>query len=165
MNWKRTLNHLFLTHNKLRKAFPEETLERIEKAIAIGEKTHSGQLRFAVEHALHFSLLSKGLTPRERALELFAQLGVWDTEHNNGVLLYLLLADRAMEIVADRGICQAVPPEQWQDICRDAGQLFAEGDFEQGVLHAVELISGKLAFHFPARGEKQNELPDSTVVI
>ena len=104
MNLKRILRHLAMTQGQVHRAFPHTALKAIEQAIKASEMTHTGEVRFVVEGALDGAPLFSGQTARERALALFAQLGMWDTEHNTGVLIYLLLADRAVEIVADRGI-------------------------------------------------------------
>ena len=98
------------------RAFPPSAMAAIEEAIAKSEREHSGELRFAVEPALDTSALLAGQSGRERALEVFSQLRVWDTEENNGVLIYLLLADRDIEIVADRGVNARVPQAEWEKI-------------------------------------------------
>ncbi len=126
---------------------------------------HSGQIRFAVEHALDTGSLWRGLSARERALEVFSALKVWDTEHNNGVLIYLLLADRDVEIIADRGIHERVGSEGWETICREMESAFRDGNFEQGVLNGIERVSGLLESHYPGDRRNRNELPDSPVVL
>ena len=159
------LKHLFTPHWVVRRAFPRATLRRIEGAIRESERTHNGELRFAVEAALHPALLLKGGTPRERAREVFAQLRVWDTEHNSGVLIYVQLVDRRIEIVADRGVSAKVPQATWDEICRRMETAFRAGRFEAGALEGVREITALLARHYPPVGENPNELPDRPVVL
>jgi uncharacterized membrane protein len=109
--------------------------------------------------------LFKGQSPRERATELFAQLRVWDTEHNNGLLIYLLLADRAVEVVADRGIHAKVGSEEWSKVCRQMETAFKQTNYEAGVVSGIQAVTQHLARHFPADGHSKNELPDKPVVI
>ena len=118
MSAKRVLKHLFTPHWIVYWAFPRPALKRIEQAIRESEKTHDGELRFAVEAGLDFLPLLKGITPRQRARQVFGQLSVWDTEHNSGVLIYVQLVDRRIEIVADRGISARVKQHEWDAICR-----------------------------------------------
>lgn len=137
----------------------------IEKAIAASEKQHIGEIRLAVEAALDGAALFAGQSARSRALDVFSQLRVWDTEHNNGVLIYLLLADRNIEIVADRGINARVPAQEWEAICRRMEAALARGDFTAGIIAGIEEVSRHLALHFPARAGDANELPDKPVVL
>jgi uncharacterized membrane protein len=161
---KRIARHLFTTIFSARRAFPPSALGAIERAINETEATHEGQIRFAVEHALDLPQLIRGRTARERAVEVFGQLGVWDTEHNNGVLIYLLLADRDVEIVADRGIHRRVG-EQWETICREMERHFRQGAFESGVLAGIRAVGEHLQQHFPRSGQGANELSDRPVVM
>ncbi|HZR68420.1 MAG TPA: TPM domain-containing protein [Burkholderiales bacterium] len=166
MDLARFARHFFGSHHTVRAAFPEATLGAIERAIGEGEKRHSGQIEFAIEASLPIPALLRGLTARERALEWFARLRVWDTEHNSGVLVYLLLADRRIEIVADRGIHSKVGTASWEAICGEMQRRFAQGRFEEGVVLGVRAISDLLAAHFPrGAGEQPNELPDRPVVL
>ena len=143
--------------------FPAARLERIAAAIAEGERLHAGEVVFAVESGLPWRALRRGLAPRERAHEVFARLRVWDTEANNGVLLYLLLADHAIEIVADRGLHGRVAAAEWEAVCAAVRErLLAEGD-EAAAVEGVARISALLAAHFPATGEPRDELPDRPV--
>src|SRR5690606_5281116 len=130
---------------RLARAFPPSTLDAVERAIAEGETRHSGQVRVALEHALDLGPLLRGCSARERALEVFSLLRVWDTEQNNGVLIYLLLADRDVEIVADRGIASRVGRERWEAICHEMERDFAQGRYESGLLRGVESVSAELA--------------------
>jgi len=162
---KRWFLHLFTDHWSVRRAFPPTALRAIEKAIGEEERRHGGQLRFAVEASLPFRELLRGVRSRERAVECFGRLGVWDTEHNSGVLIYLLLADRRVEIVADRGIHGKVGSAAWEAICGEMQQEFARGQFERGAVLGVRAISDLLAAHFPPSGNKRNELPDKPLVL
>ena len=164
MDPKRLFRHLFTTIWSVRRAFPKAALDAIALAIKDTEATHEGQVRFAVEHALDMQQLLAGRSARERALEVFSQLRVWDTEHNNGVLIYLLLADRDVEIIADRGV-HAHVGGGWETICRSMEQRFARGEYEAGVVEGVRAVAEHLQRHFPARREGRNELPDQPVVL
>jgi len=165
MNWKRLLRHLLTGRRALRRAFPHAAMRAIEKAIGEEERRHGGQLRFAVEASLPLGELLRGVRSRERAVECFGRLRVWDTEHNSGVLIYLLLADRRVEIVADRGIHGKVGTAAWEAICGEMQQEFARGQFERGAVIGVRAISDLLAAHFPPSGDGRNELPDKPVVL
>ena len=165
MEWKRLLRHLFTDHHSVARAFPRESLLAIEKAIGEEEKRHAGQLRFAVEGALPLADVARGIGPRERAIGWFGRLGVWDTESNAGVLIYMLLADRRVELVADRGIHSKVGTAAWEAICGEMQQEFARGHFERGAVIGVRAVSDLLAEHFPPSGERRNELPDKPVVL
>ncbi|MQP77521.1 hypothetical protein CQ393_16700 [Stenotrophomonas sp. MYb238] len=147
--------------------FPASGLDRIAHAIADGERLHAGQVMFAVESDLPLSALWRGVTPRERAEHAFAVLRTWDTQANNGVLVYLLLADHAIEIVADRGLHGRIAAAQWRRICEDFSRRRREGDLEAAVLAAVAEISALLAQHFPAgpRHPRDNELPDQPHIL
>jgi len=149
----------------VRRTFPDAALERIEHAIAAGERGHRGQICFAVEGALPPLRVLRHLTPRARALEVFGLLGVWDTEENAGVLVYLLLADRDVEIVADRGIDRKVPPGAWQAICARMETAFRDGRFVDGVIAGIGEIGALLAAHFPHSSDAPNELPDKPVIL
>ena len=158
--------HFVTDHHSARRKFSAQALKRIEEAIAAGERLHAGQVRFVVEGSLPLSQVLRGLTPRERALELFGRLGVWDTEHNSGVLVYVLLADKGVEIVADRGISGKISQETWQVICRTMETAFRDGHFEEGTIAGINAISELLAAHFPRSGDAgPNELPDQPVVL
>ena len=165
MSIRRIGKHLLHHHWWLRRYFPPKVLAAIEAAIKAGEATHSGQVRFVVEGALDGAPLFRNQPARERALDIFSQLRIWDTHHNNGVLIYLLLADRNVEIVADRGIDAKVGAAGWENICRGMETDFRAGNFEGGVIKGVEAVSRELATHFPRSGGGPNELPDAPVVI
>jgi uncharacterized membrane protein len=157
--------HLIQHRWKARRLFPRRVLDAIEQAIEAGETTHAGQVRFAVEGALDGAPLFRDQPARERALDVFGQLRIWDTAHNNGVLIYLLLADRQVEIVADRGISDKVGAAGWEAICVAMEADFAAGHFERGAIMGIEAVSAQLARFFPKYGESRNELPDAPVVI
>jgi uncharacterized membrane protein len=159
------LRQLFSGPWQVRRHFPKAAMQSIETAIANSECSHLGELRFAVEAGLPWQDLLRAVTPRERAVEVFSQLHIWDTEHNSGVLIYLLLAERHVEIVADRGIHAKVGEQGWQAICRAMEARFHAGEFERGVTEGVGAITGLLQQHFPAQGVNQNELPDAPVVL
>lgn len=134
---------------QVRGHFSDVALSNIEEAISVSEKTHDGEIRFVVEAGLHpYEILCKK-TPKKRAIELFGRLNIWDTEHNNGVLIYLLLADRDVEIVADRGIHQHVGNAEWERICHQMELKFRRGEFEAGVLQGIAEIGAYLHAHFP----------------
>jgi uncharacterized membrane protein YgcG len=165
MGIKRIGRHLIEYRWRERRIFTPKVLAAIEQAIKTGEATHSGQVRFAVEGALDGAPLLHDQSARERALDIFSRLRIWDTAHNNGVLIYLLLADRRVEIIADRGIDEKVGASGWEKICRDMESDFRSGHFEAGVIKGIEAVSRSLAAHFPPDANPRNELPDKPVVI
>ncbi|MBI3221880.1 MAG: TPM domain-containing protein [Nitrosomonadales bacterium] len=165
MNFKRTMRHLSTGRAAVRRVFPAHALDAIARAISATEARHDGQIRFAVEAALDFKPLLVGQTAQQRAIEVFSELRVWDTEHNNGVLIYLLLADRDVEIVADRGIYARLGKESWEAICQEMETAFRAGNFEAGVLAGIHAVGEHLAHHFPPRSGKANELPDRPVLL
>lgn len=154
-----------MTEWQVKRAFPPDTLAAIGNAIKVSETGYVGELRFAVEGALYGKALLRGQSARERAMEVFSQLHVWDTEHNNGVLIYLLLADRAVEIIADRGVHVKVGAPEWETICRTMEVAFTQRKYQEGVVSGVAAVAQHLARHFPARGSRRNELPDAPVVL
>jgi len=162
---ERLWRHFVTDRADVRRAFPQEELDRVERAIADGEKLHNGQVCFTVEASLPLPRIWRRLPPRERALEVFGLLRIWDTEANDGVLLYVLLADRAVEIVADRGIHARVGDAAWQAICRKIETAFRAGRFTDGVEVGIAEISALLAQHSPRTGPGRNELPDAPVVL
>ena len=165
MNIKRITKHLLLPPWQVKWAFPSQTLIAIEQAIKASEAAHTGEIRFVVEGALDGTPLFKGQSARERAIDVFAQLRIWDTEHNNGVLIYLLLADRDVEIVADRGIHAKVGNWGCEEICRRMETAFKHGNYEGGVVSGIQMVAQHLIKHFPAVGVNRNELPDKPVVM
>ena len=165
MKIKRIVKHLFATDGQVKRTFPHSALKAIEKAIAASESEHAGEIRFAIEAALDGGPLFKGQSSRERALDVFSQLRVWDTQHNTGLLIYLLLADRTVEIVADRGIHDKVGGQEWEKICRQMEMAFKQSNFEGGVIAGVQAVSQHLKAHFPVAGRDRNELPDKPVIL
>lgn len=162
----RILRHLFSGPWLVRHRFPKSALAKIEAEISKSETLHCGQLQFVIEPELHLFDLLRGTTARQRALEVFSQLRIWDTEHNSGVLIYLLLAERSVEIVADRGIHASVGEQSWQSICRQMEMRFQGGEFELGVIEGIRAITRLLHQHFPANGaQNPNELPDASVIL
>ncbi len=162
---KRLLRHLFAP--SVRGLFPEERLQRIHDAIAAGEAGHRGEICFAVEPALHWRDVVAGVDSRRHAEDAFARLRVWDTVANNGVLLYLLLADHRIEIVADRGLGDRVSADQWRGICQLVEERMRAGDPEAAILQGVGKIHQLLAEHFPrAEGDvDEDELPNRPVIL
>lgn len=154
-----------MTPLALRRAFPPETLAAINEAVAAGERLHGAEVRVAVEAAFGLRQLWQGVTPRERAVDVFSQLRMWDTAANNGVLIYVLLAEHDIEIVADRAFSGRVPPTAWTDICHDLAAAFRAGDHRDGVIRAVGRVHALAAPLFPPAGPGENELPDTTVVL
>ncbi len=165
MDLARVFRHLLFPGLLVRRAFPAAALLRIEAAIGASESRHRGQIRYAVEGALDLHPLLAGQTARERAIEVFSALHIWDTEENNGVLIYLLLADRDVEIVADRAIARHVGPAGFEAICRRMEEEFRAGRFAPGVVEAIEAVGHHLALHYPAREERRDQLPDAPVVL
>ena len=165
MELKRFWRHVLMTPARVRRAFPSSTLDAIQREIAAQEKRHGGQVCFLVEAELHTAALWRDVTARDRARQLFALQGVWNTEHNNGVLIYLLLAERRVEIVADRGIDGRVQAADWSRIVTSMERLLGEGRHEEAALAGVRGVSELLASHFPPLGNGTNELPDRPLVL
>ena len=166
MAWlARFFRHVWMSPFILRARFPQTTLDAISQAVTDSEKRHRGQLRFVVEAELTSGQLWAGLSARERALEVFSLMGVWDTEENNGVLIYVMLADRKVEIVADRGIHRHVGNQRWSAICREIELHYRKSDFAAGTLAGIEKISAEVAHYFPANGVQKNEQSDRPVVL
>jgi uncharacterized membrane protein len=158
----RLLKHRWHDEGDARRALDDAALKRLETRVRQSEAVHSGEIRLVVEPGLPWSYLWKGLSARDRAVTLFGKLRVWDTEHNNGVLIYLLLADRAIEIVADRGVARAVPPLHWREVVRGIGAAFRAGRFEEGLAEAIAAVDRVLREHWPLApgASNPNELPD-----
>ena len=165
MELKRLLRHLLVPHWSVGMAFPAPVLAAIEEAIAASETRHDAELRFAVEAGLPLAALWRGQTARQRAVDVFAQLRVWDTEHNSGVLIYVQMVDRKVELLADRGITARVPQSEWDAICRRMEGDFRKGDFEQGARSAIAAVSRHLEQHFPPLAANPDELPNRPVIL
>ena len=153
----RILRHRWLDDSDVRRALPEAALKRIEDRVAASEKRHTGEIRVCVEAGLPWSYLWRRLAARDRAVALFGKLRVWDTAANNGVLIYVLMADRKVEIVADRGIAARVPKAEWEAICRGVEGAFRAGRYGAGVAEGVRAVGAVLARHFPHKGGDRNE--------
>jgi uncharacterized membrane protein len=165
MDLKRFWRHVLMNPAKARGAFPSATVDAIQREVAAQEERHRGEVCFVVEAELNSWQLWHDLAARARARELFSLRGVWNTEENNGVLIYVLLADRAVEIVADRGIEKRVKPEEWHAICRAMEAAFGQGRFEEGSIAGVRAVSDLIARDFPADGSARNELDDRPALI
>lgn len=165
MNIKRILKHLTVSHASTRRIFPRGSLIRIQHTIAEVEKTHAGQVCFVVEDALPLKHLLAGMPARDRAIEVFSHMRVWDTERNNGVLIYMLLADHKVEIVADRGVHAKLGLATWEEVCREMEVAFRHGKFEEGAIAGIHRVGQHLSQHYPHSGMKINELPDHPVLI
>lgn len=161
----RFFRHLFTTRAAASRVFPATTLKAIESCIAEGEKTHRAELRVIIEPALSMDAIRAKTTPRERALELFGRYAIWDTEENCGVLVYLNLADRQVEIVADRGVAPKVDQTEWDNICAIMTEGFSQGRFQQSTLDALTSINQLLQRHFPLTEPRENQLPDEPILL
>jgi uncharacterized membrane protein len=166
-------SHLWSGDRQLRKAFPADSLQRVEQAVTAAESGHSGELRVVIEGGLGWAVASTGASKlhasslsRARAVDLFSQLGVWDTADNSGVLIYILMAEHQLEIIADRGIHARVGEDVWQGIVADTMARFRQDDYEQGLLGAIDAIGTLLRSHFPAvAGDNPNELPNRPLTL
>lgn len=161
----RMLKHLCATRVGTRRRFSRDVIEEVEKAVAAAERNTSGEIRFAIETALDIPELWTGKTPRECAHETFARLRVWDSELNNGVLIYVLMADRDVEIVADRGAAARISPAEWEGVCKLIENHFHEGRFREGALAGVEAVGGLLVREFPSGAANRGELPNQPVLL
>lgn len=172
---KRLMRHRW-SDSAVRKAIPADLMERLTRRVAASERRHTGQIRLCIEGGLPWSYLRRGAPARERAVTLFGKLRVWDTEHNNGVLIYLLLAERAIEIVADRALARTIQQQAWEALVRQMGAAFREGRYEDGLTEAIAEVSALLVQHFPAEEPQRsdaagaaqahaNELPDAPLLL
>lgn len=162
---QRQWRHWRATAARGRRMFPADTLARIGDAITAGEQLHRGEVRLIVEHAMPSDAIWADLSNRQRAIALFAEYGVWDTEDNCGVLIYINLAEQKVDIVVDRNIGRRVDPAAWQQVCNTMTAGFARGDFHASTLAAVEQVNALLAAQFPSSGKRPNELPDQPIVL
>ena len=162
----RWLRHLWLDAADSRRCLTRAGLQRMEEAVTRSEARHLGELRLCVEGGLRMSELWRGVDASQRAVQVFSQLRVWDTAHNNGVLIYVLLAERAIEIVADRGLNDKVSQETWRQLIEHMRESFRQGRFEDGLHQAVAEVSNLLVTHFPLASDAHNpnELPDAPSV-
>jgi uncharacterized membrane protein len=162
---RRLVRHRWLD-DRVQGAIPQDLVRRLADRVAASERRHTGEVRICVESSLPTSYLWRGATARQRAITMFGKLRVWDTEHNNGVLIYLLLAEHAIEIVADRGLARRVDAGTWDALVRRMGAAFREGRYEEGLTDALAEVSALLVQHFPAEpgSVRPNELPDEPVL-
>jgi len=162
----RVWRHRWIDESEVRRKLPADLLERLTRRVAASERRHSGEVRICVEAGLPSSYLWRDAPARERAVMLFGKLRVWDTEHNNGVLIYLLLAEHRIEIVADRGLSRHVDAAAWHRIVDGMGAAFRAGRFEEGLVAAIDAVDARLRERFPlAPGEPNpNELPDAPLL-
>jgi TPM domain len=165
MKFGRLVRHLFTTRWSTRRHFSRSVLDAIKQAVGECEGRHGGEIRFVVETAFDLPELWRDMAPRQRALQLFGQFGVWDTVHNNGVLVYVLMADHAVEIVADRGIAQHVSPAEWATVCRQMEAHYRAGRFREGSLVGILGVGALLGRHFPGNRSSDNELPNQPVLL
>ncbi len=163
-NLKRMLRHRWFSAADAKRAVPLAVQQRLQAQIKASETQHSGQIRLCIEAALPLSYIWRGLAARTRAVTLFGKLRVWDTERNNGVLIYVLLAERKIEIVADRGLTNHVQAAYWQSVISEMRKAFKTRQFESGLTFAVEQVSEQLTTYFPYLGAHTNELPDAPLV-
>ena len=162
---QRLWRHWLAQLRPARRLLPAAALAQIEAQIRAAEATHAGEIRVVVETSLSFLQLCRALSARARAVQLFAALHVWDTAHNNGVLVYVLLADRAIEIVADRAIAAHIPAAEWAALCAEVAERFRQGDAAAGCCVAVRCVGLRMARYFPAAGGDGNELPNQPVLL
>jgi hypothetical protein len=165
MNGRRFVRHIFFTRWTTRRYFPPPVLGQIEATIRQIESRHAGEIRFVVETALDLAELVQDIAPRQRALQVFGHLGVWDTEHNNGVLIYVLLADRVVEIVADRGIAARISQSEWDGVCREMQRHFGDRHFAAGSVAGIQGVGRLLSRHFPGRLSDSDELPNQPILL
>ena len=163
----RAWKHLWLDAHDARRKLGAHGLQRLEAAVRRSEARHLGELCVCVEGGLPWSALWRGVDARQRAIALFSDLRVWDTAHNNGVLIYLLLADQRIEVVADRGVSARVPPDTWQRLADALGTALRQGRTESGLTAAIEAVGCLLHAHHPSAGDppRHNELPDAVVLL
>ncbi len=162
---KRLFRHLLVSPGAVQKQLPVQVMRNIEAAITKSESLHLGEICFVVEANLHIIDLFRGKSAATRAIETFSNFKVWDTEHNNGVLIYLLLADHDFEILADRGIHLRVGATGWEAICKGMEARFRQGQFEAGIVEGIQKIGEQLEQHYPSQGKKPNELINSPIII
>lgn len=165
MDFSRMFRHITTTRSQVRRYFPAPLLDALKAAIGQSESRHSGEILFAVEAALEPMQAAQGMTPRERAIEVFSNLRLWDTQQNNGVLIYVLMADHAIEIVADRGIHAQVGEAGWRHMADAMQRAFAARDIEAGALACIAAVSRELEAHFPGNASNPNELADDVRLL
>jgi uncharacterized membrane protein len=165
MKFLRLMRHIATTRWSTRRHFPQPVRDAIEQAIRECEVRHGGQIRFVVETAFDLPELWHDLPARQRALQLFGQFGVWDTAHNNGVLIYVLMADHVVEIIADRGIASRIHRDEWEAVCRRMEHHYKERRFREGSIAGIEGVGALLGRHFPGKAASGDELPNQPVLL
>ncbi|MET0355218.1 MAG: TPM domain-containing protein [Cellvibrio sp.] len=166
MDFKRFIKHLFTTESAVKRHFSDASLSNITSAVADAERQHRGEICFAIEAALEPGQVLRGITPRQRAMEIFAQQRVWDTELNSGVLIYVLFADRAVEVIADRGIYDKTAQNHcWENIVKAMENAFSAGRFEDGAVDGIKAVATELINYFPASDHNPDELPNNVVLV
>ncbi len=161
---KRLFKHAFYWPGTARRLFPKTLRQQIETTIGASEACHRGEIRIVIQHALDLRDVVKNVTPRQQAERLFGELRIWDTQDNSGILIYILLADHAIEIVADRGITQRIAQAEWDQICAQMLQAFRQQHYAEGVLAALNGCTALLTTHYPASPGNPNELPDAPIL-
>lgn len=161
----RMRSHLMTGKASGRRAFPAATLQAIQDTIADGEQRHRAQIRVIIETALSAGAVLRGVPARERARELFSHYQIWDTEENCGILLYVNLADRKVEIIADRTVTRLLDAQEWQAVCATMTKGFAHGEFHASAVAALQQLNALLEQRFPANGVQLNQLPDRPIVL
>jgi uncharacterized membrane protein len=161
----RLARHLFATRLATRRCFTPQVCDAIEATIREVESRHAGEIRFVIETSLELPDAWHDLPSRHRAAQLFGQLGVWDTAHNNGVLIYVLMADRAVEIVADRGISAAVEQSEWDEVCQQMELYYRERRYCEGSIAGIQGVGRLIARHFPAGVAGTDELPNQPALL
>jgi uncharacterized membrane protein len=165
MKLLRLLRHITTTRWSTRRHFPQGVRDAIEQAIGECEARHGGEIRFVVETSFDLPELWRGLTAHQRALQVFGQFGVWDTVHNNGVLIYVLMADHVVEIIADRGIASRIQQNEWEAVCRQMQHHYREGRFRDGSIVGILGVGALLGRHFPGKAASDNAPPNQPVLL
>lgn len=166
MDWGRLSRHVLATQRGTHRLFSEETLRRLQDVVTAGEATHRGEVRLIVESSLPLRKVRRGMSTRQRALDLFGTFRVWDTEENNGVLIYINIADRKLEVIADRAAARAIGDAHWQGVCDVASVAFREGDYERGLTDALRSVHAALTAAYPSNGTRsENQLPDRPTIL
>lgn len=161
----RLFKHWFTTKSAIKRAFPPESLKAIEVAVTEGERRHRAEVRLIIEHCLPTVAVLARFRPRQRAMTLFSQFRIWDTEENCGVLVYINMADRVVEIVPDRAVMRLVTRDEWRAVCDTITTGFAQGDFRDSLVGAMKQLNDLLGKHYPTIGAHTNQLPNQPIVL
>ncbi len=162
---RRAIRHEFFGARAVRALLPDSSMLKIEAAITAGELRHSAEIRFVIEASLDLAQVWSGITPRQCALKVFSDLRVWDTEANNGVLLYVLMADRSVEVIADRAVARLVAQSSWDALCQQLALAYRAGDYLEGTLTAITELHRLIEPHFPPSANNPDELPNRPLII